>query len=328
MPLYDLAPAELRSYLPDVAEPDDFDEFWARTLGEARSHPLALRATPVRGPLRLVDVQDVTFAGFGGHPVKAWYVRPRGAVGALPVVVEYQGYGGGRGLPHERLVWANAGYAHLFMDTRGQGSSWGSGGQTPDPVGSGAHVPGFMTRGILDPADHYYRRLFTDAVRAVEAAQELAGVDVGRVAVCGGSQGGAMALAVGGMVPGLAAVMADVPFLCHVRRGVEVSASDPFAEVARYLSVHRHHVDVAFRTLSYLDAVNFARRADATALFSVALMDQICPPSTVYAAINHYGRRRGAAGPEAHVVEYPFNDHEGGQAYQQQRQMEFLDGRL
>jgi cephalosporin-C deacetylase-like acetyl esterase len=47
------------------------------------------------------------------------------------------------------------------------------------------------------------------------------------------------------------------------------------------------------------------RRATAPALFSVGLVDQVCPPSTVYAAFNHY------AGP-AEIREYPFNDHEGG----------------
>ena len=33
--------------------------------------------------------------------------------------------------PHERVLWAAAGYAHLVMDTRGQGSTW-SVGDTPD----------------------------------------------------------------------------------------------------------------------------------------------------------------------------------------------------
>jgi cephalosporin-C deacetylase len=54
--------------------------------------------------------------------------------------------------------------------------------------------------------------------------------------------------------------------------------------VTAYLAVHRGDVEQAFRTLSYLDGVNFARRAGAPALFSVALMDVTCPPSTVFAA--------------------------------------------
>jgi cephalosporin-C deacetylase len=321
VPLNDLPLDELRTYRPELDEPDDFDDFWTSTLAEARAFPLALSAERMDTGLRLVEVDDVTFAGYGGHPVKAWLTRPAGLTEDLGVVVEFQGYGGGRGLAHERLTWANAGYAHLFMDTRGQGSGWGTGGATADPVGSGPHAPGFMTRGILDPADHYYRRLFTDAVRAVEAARALPGTDPARVAVVGASQGGGISLAVAGLVPDLTAVMPDVPFLCHFRRATEMADTDPYGEIVRYLSVHRDHVDAAFRTLSYLDGVSFAKRARADALFSVALMDPICPPSTVFAAHNHYG---GAS----EIVEYPFNEHEGGQAYQLGRQLRWLADRF
>ena len=76
---------------------------------------------------------DVTFRGFGGDPVRAWYSRPAGVREPLPAVVEYAGYGRGRGLPHERLTWVGAGYAHLLMDNRGQGDQYGCGGDTPDP---------------------------------------------------------------------------------------------------------------------------------------------------------------------------------------------------
>jgi cephalosporin-C deacetylase len=109
--------------------------------------------------------------------------------------VQYQGYGGGRGLAHQEVLFGLAGFAHLVMDTRGQGSTWSPGDTLdPDDPGDPSH-PGFMTRGILDPARYYYRRLFTDAVRAIEAVRSHPDVDPSRVAISGGSQGGGMALA-------------------------------------------------------------------------------------------------------------------------------------
>jgi cephalosporin-C deacetylase len=210
------------------------------------------------------------------------------------------------------------------MDTRGQGSRWGSGGETPDPVGSGPAAPGYLTRGILDPADHYYRRVFTDAVRAVDAVRSVEGVDPARVAVAGASQGGGITLAAAGLIPGLMAVLPDVPFGCHFRRSVDLSDREPYTEITTYLSVHRAHAPAAFRTLSYLDGVNFARRASAPALFSVGLMDPICPPSTVYAAYNHYGSRVGGAAKSIEV--YEFNEHEGGGGHQFARQLPWLAG--
>ncbi len=305
MPRFDLDLAELRNYRPEVRAPLDFDGFWRETLAEARRFDWRPRLTAVDALLTGFDVFDVEFPGFGGDPVAAWFVVPSGTGGRLPVVVEYNGYGGGRGLPHERLAWAAAGYAYLFMDTRGQGSVWGSGGDTPDPHGSGPSSPGFMTRGIEHPESYYYRRVFTDAVRAVDAVRGFDRVDPERVAVCGGSQGGGIAIAVAGLVEGLVAALPEVPFLCHFERAVGMTTSDPYNEIVRYLSIHRAKTDRVFDTLSYFDGVNFAARATAPSIFSVGLLDPVCPPSTVFAAHNAWGA-------PSEIVVYPFNEHEGG----------------
>ncbi|GEL94928.1 acetylxylan esterase [Cellulomonas composti] len=324
MALFDLPLDELERYLPELDEPDDLDAFWASTLAEARRHPVLLAAEPVDTGLRLVETLDLTFAGYAGQPVRAWVTRPAGSSGdALPAVVEYLGYGGGRGFAHERLAWASAGYVHLVMDSRGQGSSWGAGGHTPDEGGSGPAVPGVMTRGIEDPHDHYYRRLMTDAVRAVDAVRALPGVDPARVTVAGISQGGGLALAAAGLSDGLVAAMPDVPFLCHIRRAVGITDSFPYGEVVQYLAVHRGAVESAMRTLSYFDAMHLGRRATAPALFSVALRDTTCPPSTVYAAYHHYAGLAPTR-PATQIEVYEFNDHEGGQAHQLDRQLHWL----
>jgi cephalosporin-C deacetylase len=320
MPMFDLTGAALRAHRTDVQAPDDLEEFWAATLATARAHGGTPTLTPVATPLRLVETFDVTFPGYAGDPIKAWLHRPAGASEALPCVVEYRGYGGGRGLAHEVVQWAVAGYAHFVMDSRGQGSGYTT-GETPDPHPSTAAQPGVMTRGILDRDTYYYRRLFTDAVRAVDAARALPQVDGSRVAVAGASQGGGMSLAVAGLVPDLVAVMPDVPYLCDMRRASEIGDKDPYGEIVRYLKAHRDQVDRVFETLRYFDGAVLATLATAPALFSVALMDEICPPSTVYAAYNAYAGTKD-------IREYAYNDHEGGGAFQTLAHMTWLAERL
>jgi cephalosporin-C deacetylase len=315
VPLTDLNLADCLAYRPDLLEPADLDDFWAGTLAEATQGAMAPTFERVDNGLRQVDTYDVSFSGFAGEPVSAWLHLPAGATGPLPGVVEYQGYSGGRGLPHERILWAAAGYAQLVMDTRGQG--WSSAGSTVDVSGSQSTAPGLMTRGIGSPATYYYRRLYTDSVRAAETLRDHGLVDPERVFTAGGSQGGGLSLAVSGLVPWLRGVLADVPFLCHFRRGVEIAADGPFGEIATYLHTYRDRVATTFETLSYFDAAVLVRRATAPSLFSIAMMDRICPPSTCFSAYHNYGADKD-------VRVYEFNDHEGGGTFHQAEQLRWL----
>jgi len=322
MPFFDLPLEELQTYHPDRHEPADFDAFWQNTLAETRQHPLAATFVPYDSGLSLVDVADVTFNGYGGQPIKGWFLAPKGARDPLPCVVEYIGYGGGRSFPVSWLTYPAAGYSTLVMDTRGQGSNW-SNGDTPDPEpdGSNPFQPGFMTRGILNPKTYYYRRVFTDAVRAIETARAHPLVDPQRIAVTGGSQGGGISLAAAGLDLSIKACLPDVPFLCHYHRATTLTANDPYGEIMRYLKTHRDKVDIAFNTLGYFDGLMFAARAKAPSLFSVGLMDDICPPSTVFAAYNHYAGSK-------QIKVYEFNNHEGGGVYHQLEKLKFLKENL
>lgn len=318
MAYFDLPLEQLQTYQPARQEPDDFDAFWQETLEQTRRYPLEARFDPVDFGLRTVEAFDVTFNGYGGQPVKGWLLLPRQRSGPVPVVVEYIGYGGGRGFPTDWLLWSSAGYAHLVMDTRGQGSNWRK-GDTPDlePDGSNPQSPGFMTRGVLNPKTYYYRRVFMDAVRAVEVALTHPAIDPERIAVSGASQGGGISLAVSGLEPRVKVAMPDVPFLCHFGRATQITDSQPYQEIVVFCKIHRDKIETVFNTLAYFDGMHFATRAGARAFFSVSLMDDICPPSTVFAAYNYY------AGPKQIKV-WPFNKHEGGEGYQAVEKVKFL----
>jgi len=334
MPLFDLPLAQLRTYTSDVTPPEDLREFWDATIAEAREFPLDPGFEPVENYLSVIDTFDVTFAGYGGAPVKGWLHLPahREPDAALPVVVQYVGYSGGRGLVNQDTRWAQAGYAHFIMDTRGQGYG-GTLGETPDPhpsAGDVAHA-GLMTRGIANRDGYYYRRVYVDAFRAVEAARSHPAVDPSRVVLAGVSQGGGIVVAVAGLVAGrldgVIAALPDVPFLQDFPRAIDITPRGPYPEIAQFLARHRDRYDAALAVLRYFDGVNLARWATAPALYSAAQMDDICPPSTVFASFNAYGCGTPgvpATGAAKEIEVYRFNNHEGGQEHHWIRQLLFL----
>jgi cephalosporin-C deacetylase len=300
----DLPEDQLATHRVTGREPADLDDFWRSRLAEARALAEPPTAVEVETGLTEIRTWDVRFSGWGGQRIAGWLRAPAHATGPLPAVVEYVGYGGGRGSVLDNLAFAAAGFAHLVMDTRGQGSGWSS-GATPDVGGTGPEVPGVMTRGLASPAEYYYTRFFTDAALAVDAVRLLPGVDGDRVAVQGGSQGGAGALAAGALAEGVRAVVARVPFLCDIARSMTITDARPFHELVQYLAIHRDQAEHVLSVLSYIDGAHLAARITAPLLVTAALMDEIVPPSGPFAAYN-------AAPGRKEILVHRYNGHEGG----------------
>jgi len=311
--------AELTKYAPGPNKRPDFTEFWQNTLDSYLTPEVELELTEVNSPINAFETFDVTVAGFNRDPIKGWFIKPKNRTQDLPCIVMFDGYGGGRGLLNEWLFWPSAGYAILVMDTRGQGASGWRVGDTPDGnYPRASQTPGFMTAGILEKDDYYYRRVFTDAVSFVRAAASIKGIDETKLITAGGSQGGGIALAAASLSDKVFATIPDVPFLCHFEHAVNITDSFPYQEIVQYCKTHRLEIDQVFETLSYFDCMNLVTKAKAPALISVGLHDPICPPETIFAMINNY------AGPTT-VQTWAYNTHEGGSVQHQLLQAEWLN---
>ena len=322
MAFFDLSLEELYKYNGSSEEPKDFDEFWTCNLNE-NNHKTEVKYNLIDTHLKLFDVWDLTFKGYSKHDINGWYIAPKYAREnneKLTCIMCYPGYGGGRDYPNKHLLFPSAGYSVFVMEVRGQGAEGGNGATTPDPVGSTPHADGFLTMGILDKKDYYYKRVFIDAVKSIEATKEHP--LTGKIAVNGTSQGGGIALAVLALAElkkeKIEAAMIDVPFLCDYKRACTITDTLPYNEIARFCKTNRKHEKTAFETLSYFDGSIFAKRAKAKALFSVGLMDILCPPSTVFSAYNNYAGEKS-------IEVYTFNGHEGGDNEQSDKKLDFLN---
>jgi len=297
MALYDKPLEELVVYDPPSTKEADFDAFWDATLAESKDTPLNARINAIDYPAIGATVNKVYYDGWRGARICGWYVVPDGD-GPFPAIVQYHGYSGSKMDVYRYLLWALQGYAVLAVDTRGQ-----SGMSTNPGPYTGGHIKGWMTHGVMDPQEYYYRGAYVDCVRALDFVEAQPEIDAARIGITGMSQGGGLTLAVAGLDSRPVLAMPEMPYLCHYKRAVDMAVNGPYPEISDYLKRWPERWDQVWRTLSYFDNMNLADRITSTVLMDVGLQDDICPPSSVYAAYNKI------KAPKEMVV-FPYHKHE------------------
>ncbi len=298
MPSIDMPLEQLRQYRPSLNREPDFDAFWKSTVAQAIDQPLNAELIPCGDvSARFAEIYAVRLDGFGGGRLAAWYLRPTGR-GPFPGLCVYHGYSGRAPRPLELLHFVAQGFAVLSLDCRGQN------GQSQDSATySEGHQSGWMTLGIRDPREYYYRHVYADALRALELLARREEVNSDRIAITGVSQGGGLTLAVAALSDRPQLALPDIPFLCDFRRAVSITGNGPYPEISAFIKAHPHVGDQTFRTLSYVDAMNLAPWITCRTVISNCLWDDVCPPSTIFAAFHHMTC-------EKQIEIYPYHKHE------------------
>ncbi|HWB54665.1 MAG TPA: acetylxylan esterase [Tepidisphaeraceae bacterium] len=311
MPSIDMPLERMREYHPALYRQPDFDAYWEETITEAIKAPLAVELVPYDLPTRDVDCFAVRFNAFQSGELAGWYLRPK-ATGPHPALCIYHGYSGRGYRPLDTLNIAAQGICVLTFDTRGQN------GHSPDrAVYSDGHHSGWMTKGIRIPKEYYFRNVYADAVRALEVLATFSEVDSKRIAVSGASQGGGMSLVAAALSPRPILAMADIPFLCDFRRAIEIAPAGPYTEIATFLRMHPGLYDQTMRTLSYCDVMNLAPWIKCKTIVCNCLCDDICPPSTTFAAYHQITAAK-------QIEIYPYHKHDVPYEHQELRFRELI----
>ncbi|MNI19320.1 Cephalosporin-C deacetylase [compost metagenome] len=293
---------DLYNYSAINTAPADLDEFWTTTLDEANERPLNDHRDQQESLSPYMDVYKVTYEGFDETPIHGWYLLPRftspgsSKEQGLPCVVLFHGYTGGKGTPENYANWLLMGYAVFAIDIRGQAGETGN--ALPQQYGM---TKGWITQGLLDPAQCYYRAITVDAIKAVEWVSRQVEVDPTRIIVAGGSQGGGLALITGALSNLPSKVIADIPNMCHMDFGI-FNSTGSLTEAASFVSRYPEHLKQVLHTLSYFDLLNLSDRLKVPTLVSVSLKDPICMPETIFAVYNQLHNPK-----ELHI--FPFNGH-------------------
>ena len=283
----DTALKEFDHYRGSTPMPEDFDAFWKERIREADAVPLDYNISSSSIPdFPGVAYKVLTFRGMGGGMIYAKYLKPI-ADRPVPLVLQFHGYPGASRSWLEQSSFAGMGCALIAMECPGQG------GPGEDIGGyRGTTVSGHIVAGLDGPAENmYYVRLYQNIHILCRIVKELPGIDLNRVFVNGGSQGGAQGIACCALNPDLinrAAIL--YPFLSDFRLVWELGADEIAYEGLRYYSrwfdADGSRADQWFQKLGYIDTMNFAHMVKCPVLFGTGLADVICPPQTQCAVYN------------------------------------------
>ena len=304
MPIVDMPVKELESYLGSSPKPADFDAYWEKALADLDAQDLNVEFVPASFQTPNAECYDLFFTGVGGSRIHAKFVKPKAVAGKCPAILQFHGYTGSAGDWASKLNYVNEGFVVAALDCRGQG------GISEDLASvRGTTYHGMIIRGLDDPDPEklHYRNVYLDTVALARIVMGLDYVDETCVGAMGGSQGGGLTMACIGLEPRINRAAPVYPFLSDYKRVWDMDLDQHAYEELR--SFFRHHdprherEDAIFEKLGYIDIANLAPRVKSIVKMATGLMDDICPPSTQYAAYNRLTCEK------SHVL-YPDFGHE------------------
>jgi len=271
--------------------PADFDDYWMRARRELDA--VAPQFKLIRQGEYCTETREVyllEMRSLGNILIRGWYMRPI-KEGVYPAMLHVQGYSSSKGPGN---LYQGEDMVSLALNVRGHGNSC-------DHVSPG--FPGYILSNVDDKETYIYRGAYMDCIRAVDFLYSRDEVDTSRVAVEGGSQGGALSYATAALDnERIDLCLPHVPFLSDFRDYFKV-ASWPASEFLVYFEEHPEiPEDDIYHNLSYIDIKNLAPWIKAPLFMSIGLMDRTCPPHINFAAYNQLSV------PKKYFI-YPLSGH-------------------
>ncbi len=273
---------------------EDFFDFWEQSLTQLGEVPPAFQTThrPTKTQAK-VRLHEISMKSFGDVLVRGWLETPTRA-GVFPAVLRLPGYGQAM-----KPVGDQENLIVFSFNPRGHGNSQDDVPGTPQD---------YWVRGLDDRDTYFYRGAYLDCIRAVDFLCSLNNVDQERIAVWGASQGGGFAFATAALDNRVDFCVSDIPFLCNWTNYFKLTQWD---EMDKWLEQKKYRSwSQALRTMSYFDTMNLCERVTCPTIMSIGLQDQICPPTTGFAAFNRI------KGTKTHTI-YPSRGHGLGKDHRQ-----------
>jgi cephalosporin-C deacetylase len=271
-------PTEIKRSLP---VPDDFDAFWDGMKKKLAAVPVEPKLVPVKSPVKDVASFDLTAPALGLQ-ISGYLSKPVGAKPkSLPIILTVHGAGVSDSSLGGSASWAKRGF--LAMDMNAHGLPNGQPKQYYADLYAGP-MKDYRFENRADREKAYFTGMMLRLVRAIDVLTAQPEWDGQHVVVSGASQGGYQAIAAAGLDARVTFFAAGVPAGCD-HSGM---LAGRIAGWPKLVPVVAGKPDPAvLEAARYVDCMNFATRTKAAGCyFTVGFIDNVCPPTSVYAAYN------------------------------------------
>ena len=268
---------------PGTESPSTIKKYWDQEKAALKALRMDVKSTKVDANETGVVCFNTEINCIGPKPARGYLAKPINAKEkSLPIVLLVHAAGVKGSWCRSEIANATS-YAKkgaLCFDLNAHGMLNGQPDEYYNNLEAG-ELKDYYIRGLDNRNDIYFRGMYLRLIRTLDYLTQLPEWDGKRIVVIGESQGGGQALAAAGLDQRVSLAVAIVPAMCDWG-GTLVNRKggwpQPFERPGNKENMKK--------VLPYFDTAHLLKFSKATLLVEIGLVDNTCPATAIYAAIN------------------------------------------
>ena len=270
--------------LPFTKMPDDFGNFWKQTLDEMHKTPLSYtRELAKEYCTDKIDCWLIRLKIDKEHSMFGYLFMPKDREGKkLPAAFSPPGAGVKTiRFPMRHKYYPEDGFIRLEVEIHGLDPRLSESTFKDITSAFASEDNGYFTNRIDNREAYYLRHVYAGMVRWTDFLCSLPEWDGKNLAVQGGSQGGALALVTAALDPRVTACCVNHPALTDMAAYTDKGRTGGYPHFSPEILTPQ-----VVNVLQYYDVINFCRIVKCPVRMTWGYNDNVCPPTTSYAAWN------------------------------------------
>ena len=274
---------------PGTECPKNLKKYWNQEKQALKALPMDVKSTKV-------DARETGFVCFdteinciGPKPARGYFAKPEKAKAkSLPIVLLVHAAGVKGSWCRSEIANATnyAKKGTLCFDLNAHGMLNAQPDEYYNNLETG-ELKDYYIRGLENRNDLYFRGMYLRLIRTLDYLTQQPEWDGKRIIVIGESQGGGQALAAAGLDSRVSAVVATVPAMCDWG-GTLVNRKGGWPQPFE----RKGNKEEMKRVLPYFDIAHLLRFSKATLVVEIGLVDNTCPSTSIYVALNQAKGRK------------------------------------